>query len=121
MKKDKGTVYMCMACGNCKRSDNGTDSFKFTCQCGDFVIDSVFAAKIEFVGCRSWIPADDNYYEPYIITVDGKKREIKIGKWGKEFAELTSSELYEIADIYENDEDPFGRLIESCDEAYGEN
>jgi hypothetical protein len=118
--KDKSTVYMCMSCGNCKRKDNEDGySFTFTCSCGDFVVDSSFASKIEFIGCRSWIPADDNYFEPYIITIDGKRKEIKIGHWGKTFIDLTSDEFNDIANGYEEDE--IGHVIDSCKEALGEN
>jgi len=56
----KHSVYMCMSCQNCKHEDESS-LFKFVCECGDFVVDSAFAARIEFIGCRSWLPANDNY------------------------------------------------------------
>lgn len=117
MKKDKNMVYMCMSCGNCKRTDDGL-LFKFNCKCGDFPIDSAFAARIEFIGCRSWSPADDNYHEPYIIQIDEKHRTVEIGKWGAAFVDLSCSEMVDIAEAYDNDE--FSRLIDICKEAYGE-
>jgi hypothetical protein len=124
MSKDKNQVYMCMSCGNCQRID-GADrcSFSFTCKCGDFIIDAPFASKIEFIGCRSWKPADDNYNEPFFIKIDEKHKTVEIGKWGKAFVELGVDELYDIYEAYSNEEiegDGMSLMILKCQEAYGE-
>lgn len=118
MKKDKGSVYMCMSCGNCKRKDENSGLFSFFCTCGEFPVDATFAARVEFIGCRSWLPADDNYNEPYLIKIDGKHKTIEIGKWGKEFKDLDSSDFCEMGN--ESDDDNFGGVLDKCQEAYGE-
>ena len=123
MRKDKGSVYMCMSCGNCKRKDESNGLFSFMCTCGEFPIDATFAARVEFIGCRSWLPADDNYNEPYFIKIDEKHKTVEIGQWGKEFKELTSDELSEIYDAWsseENEGDGMSAMILKCQEAYGE-
>jgi len=120
MRKDKGSVYMCMSCGNCKRNDEGNGLFSFTCTCGEFPITAIFASQIEFIGCRSWLPADDNYNEPYFIKIDEKHKTVEIGKWGKEFRELSSDEFSNICSHYENDDEGFSGMINECNEAYGE-
>jgi len=114
----KHSVYMCMSCQNCKREDESS-LFKFVCECGDFVVDSVFAARIEFIGCRSWLPANDNYNEPYLIKIDEKHRTVEIGKWGKTFIDLSCSEMSDMCDAYD-EEDGFSRLIDICKDAYPE-
>lgn len=123
MKKDKGTVYMCMSCGNCKRRDGENSTmFSFFCTCGEFIIDAAFASRIEFVGCRAWLPADDDYNEPFLIKIDEKHKTVEIGKWGKEFKTLTSEELSDIYDAYSEEEDEgenMSRMILKCEEAYG--
>jgi hypothetical protein len=118
MKKEENNVYMCMSCGNCKRKDgeNGI-SFTFACSHGEFIIDAPFAAKIEIVGCRSWKPSDENYCEPYVITIDGKHKEIKIGKLGGIFIDLEISEFSDICNAFEEDE--FGHVIDACKDACG--
>ena len=120
MKKDKGTVFMCMSCGNCKRKDEGTGLFSFMCTCGEFPVDATFASRIEFVGCRSWMPADDNYNEPYFIKIDEKHKEVQIGKFGKVFKPLDADELTNICGWFENDDDGFSAMINECKEVYGE-
>lgn len=117
--KDKNQVYMCMSCGNCKRKDENNGTFSFSCSCGDFPIDAFFASRIEFVGCRSWKPADDNYNEPYLIKIDEKHRTVEIGQWGRAFVELSSDELSDIASCYENEDEGFGAMVNNCKEAYG--
>jgi hypothetical protein len=121
MGKDKNQVYMCMSCGNCKRSDDETGcAFSFTCKCGDFLIDAPFASKIEFIGCRSWKPADDNYNEPFFIKIDEKHKTVEIGKWGKTFKALDPNEFSNICSYYENDDDGFSAMMNECHEVYGE-
>lgn len=116
MEKDN-TVFMCMSCGKCERKE-GTDSYNFVFRCkqGGFAIDSLFASKVETIGCRSWVPADDNYWEPYIFIVDEKHKEVKIGKWGKTFTKIDVDEFRNIADALNYDsEDPFNQIIEFCE------
>jgi len=120
MKNNKESVYMCMSCGNCKRKDENNGLFSFTCTCGDFPVDATFASRIEFIGCRSWKPADDNYNEPYFIKIDEKHKTVEIGKWGKPFVELSPDEFNEISAYYENDDDGFSAMINECKGAYGE-
>jgi hypothetical protein len=120
MKKDKSSVFMCMSCGNCKRKDEGVGLFSFMCTCGEFTVDATFAARIEFVGCRSWMPADDNYNEPYIIRIDEKHKKVEIGKFGKEFKPLDADELSNICGFYENDDDGFSAMMNECRDVYGE-
>jgi len=120
MRKDKGSVYMCMSCGNCKRKDEGSGLFSFMCTCGEFPVYATFAARIEFIGCRSWMPADDNYNEPYFIKIDEKHRTVEIGKWGKEFKELSSDDFNSICGSYENEDEGFSQMINNCKEAYNE-
>lgn len=120
VQKDKGQVYMCMSCGNCKRKDENNGTFSFSCACGEFPIDAFFASKIEFIGCRSWKPADDNYNEPYLIKIDEKHRTVEIGKWGKVFVELSPDEFGNIASCYENEDEGFSAMVNDCKEAYGE-
>lgn len=117
-ERNKNSGYMCMACGNCKRKDEHDGLFSFTCKCGDFKITGDFAAKIEFIGCRSWIPPNDDFNEPYFIRIDGKHQTIEIGKFGKKFIELSVNELNEILSGYDDDE--FGHVIRACIDAYGE-
>ena len=119
MVKDKCQVFMCMSCGNCKRKDGENGCvFSFMCKCGEFLIDAAFAAKIEFIGCRSWIPASDDYYEPYLVKFDMKHRKVEIGKWGKPFVEINADELNDIYSCY--DEDNFDGIENACSEAYGD-
>lgn len=123
MRKDKGSVYMCMSCGNCKRKDGADNMFSFYCSCGEFIIDAAFAARVEFIGCRSWLPGDDNYNEPYFIKIDEKHKTVEIGQWGKEFKELTSDEMGDIYEAWSNEEnegDGMSAMILKCQEAYGE-
>jgi hypothetical protein len=124
MNKDKNQVYMCMSCGNCKRKEGEYNTtFTFSCLCGDFQIDAPFASRIEFVGCRSWKPADDNYNEPFLIKIDEKHKTVEIGKWGKEFKSLTSDEMYDIYEPYSEEQEEgsgMSDMILKCQEAYGE-
>ena len=123
MKDNKGSVYMCMSCGNCKRKDENNGLFSFACTCGEFPVDATFAARIEFIGCRSWLPADDNYNEPFFIKIDEKHKTVEIGKWGKEFKTLTQGEMSDIYDAYSNEADDgegMSAMILKCQEAYGE-
>lgn len=121
MKKDKESVFMCMSCGNCKRKDGETGTtFSFMCSCGEFLIDAAFASRIEFVGCRSWMPVDDNYNEPYFIKIDEKHKTVEIGKFGKPFRPLDADEFSNICGYFENDDDGFSAMMNECKEVYGE-
>ena len=106
-------------CYKKRKHEDESSLFKFVCECGDFVVDSVFAARIEFIGCRSWLPANDNYNEPYLIKIDEKHRTVEIGKWGKTFIDLSCSEMSDMCDAYD-EEDGFSRLIDICKDAYPE-
>lgn len=119
MVKPNESVYMCMSCGNCKRKDNENGcSFSFMCKCGDFLIDSAFASRIEFIGCRSWIPSSDDCYEPFLIKISMKDRTVEIGKWGKPFVELDEGEFSSILDGVSNDN--FDEIEIACNDAYGD-
>lgn len=119
MAKSSNSVYMCMSCGNCKRKDEGSGLFSFMCNCGGFPVDAIFASRIEFVGCRSWNPADDNHNEPFFIKIDEKHKTVEIGQWGKEFKPLDADEFSNISSCYENDDDGFSAMMNECNEVYG--
>ena len=95
----------------------------FMCSCGEFIIDATFAARIEFIGCRSWIPSDDDYNEPYLIKIDEKHKTVEIGKWGKEFKSLDADELVifvMLSVVKKSKDDGMSAMILECREAYGE-
>lgn len=113
--------YMCMSCGNCKRTANSLDTFKFACAHGEFPIDAVFAARIEVVGCKAWIPSSKYHYEPWVIEIDAHYRKMQLGKHGKKFVDLYPDEIEEIYNATDDDgEWDFGKLESVCRESYGE-
>ena len=114
--KDKNAVYMCMSCGNCKRSSEDNYLFKFNCKVGEFVIDSLFASKLEIVGCRTWMPSNDEFNEPFFIKLNEKKHSVEIGKFGKPFNEVDAEDFFN--DM--SNTDSYSEMIDVCKNAYGE-
>lgn len=113
------TVFMCMSCGNCQRDSVDGNAFRFTCKCGNFVIDAPFAARMELIGCRSWLPADDNYCEPWIYIIDDKHKTVSLGQWGKEFIKVEPEDFFNMQDYDDySHEDTFPCIMEFCDDMY---
>lgn len=114
------TVFMCMSCGNCERKEGEySTSFTFICKCGNFSIDAPFAAKIETIGCRSWLPADDNYCEPWIYVINDKHKTVSLGQWGKDFVKIEPFEFLGMQDYDDYSyEDTFPCIIEFCEDQY---
>ena len=113
------TAFMCMSCGNCRREETASSTFQFSCKPGNFLIDAPFAAKIETIGCRSWLPADDNYCEPWIYIIDDKHKTVSLGQWGKEFVKIDSDEFFSMQDYNDySHEDTFPCIVEFCEDNY---